>query len=109
MATKGNIRSMRFSDDVVMLIEEQPGDTFTAKFDSLIYRCVRELPDKQKRVMMIQDLIESESKRLDHIRKLANDLEINISSLSNNLRYFSRQTQQVVNSIDRLVDDCNTI
>ena len=108
MATKGIIRSMRFSDEIVKLIEEQPGDTFTAKFDSLIYRCVHELPEKQRRVMLIQDLIEQESRRLDRIRKLAYDLEMNISSLSNNLLYFSRQTQQVVNSIDRLVDDSNT-
>lgn len=108
MANKGNIRSMRFSDDVVKLIEQQPGDTFTAKFESLIYHCVQELPEKQKRVMMIQDLIEAESKRLDRIRKQANDLENSISSLTNNLSWFSRQAQQAVNGIDRLIDDCNT-
>ena len=108
MATKGNIRSMRFSDEIVELIEAQPGDTFTAKFESLIYRCVHELPEKQKRVIMIQNLIEAEGKRLDRIRKQATDLDNSVSSLTNNLRWYCSQTQHAVDSINRLVDDCNT-
>ncbi len=108
MATKGNIRSMRFSDDIVKLIEEQPGDTFTAKFEMLIYKCVQELPEKQKQVMRIQDLIEIESKRLDRIRKLVDELDTSISRLSSNLQWYNTQAQQVVDSIDRLVEDCNT-
>lgn len=108
MASKSNIRSMRFSNDVIKLIEEQPGDSFTAKFEMLIYRCVQELPEKQKRVMQIQDLIEAESERLDYIRRLANNLENNISILTSNLHTFGCQTQRVVNAINRLVKDCNT-
>ena len=105
---KGNIRSMRFSDDVVKLIEDQPGDTFTAKFDYLIRKCVDELPEKERHLNMIQDLIKAESDRLNLIRKRANDLESNISRLSMNLHTFAAQTQQAVNNINRLVDECNT-
>lgn len=108
MANKGNIRSMRFSDDVVRLIEDQPGDTFTAKFEALIYHCVQELPSKERDLQVIQDLIDNERWRLDRIRETAADLERNISRLTNSLQYFSSQTQQVVNSIDRLINDCNT-
>ena len=108
MATKGNIRSMRFSDDVIKLIEEQPGDTFTAKFDSLIYHCVHELPEKQKRVMMIQVLIDKESRRLDRIRKLVNELDNTVSSFSSNLQWYCRQVKCAIASVDQLVDDCNT-
>ena len=106
--SKGNIRSMRFSDEIVKLIEEQPGDTFTAKFEMLIYKCVQELPEKQKRVMMIQDLIESESKRLQRIRKLIGELDTSISRLSSNLQWYNTQAEQAVDSIDCLVKDCNT-
>lgn len=108
MACKGNIRSMRFSDDVVRLIEDQPGDNFTAKFESLIYKCVQELPEKEKHLKMIQDLINAEGERLDRIRRLATNLENNISILTNNLHTFGCQTQRVVNSIGFLVKDCNT-
>ena len=108
MGNKGNIRSMRFSDDVIKIIEDQPGDSFTAKFESLIYHCVQELPEKQKRVMMIQDLIEVESNRLDRIRKFIGELDSSMSRLSSNLQWYNTQAQQAVDSIDVLVKDCNT-
>lgn len=108
MASKSNIRSMRFSDDVINLIEAQPGDTFTAKFDALIYHCVQELPEQEKRLKHIQDLINLELARLDSVRRRLTNLEDNVSTLTMNLHTFGAQTQRVVNSINRLVDDCNT-
>ena len=37
---KNNIRSIRFSDKLAALIDQQVGDTFTQKFENLITRCV---------------------------------------------------------------------
>ena len=48
MAKKGNIRSMRFSDEILEIIESQPGETFTAKFEHLVTRCIMELPRKEQ-------------------------------------------------------------
>lgn len=36
MATKNIIRSMRFSEDVAKLIEQQQGRNFTEKFENLV-------------------------------------------------------------------------
>ena len=108
MASKSNIRSMRFSDDVVKLIEAQPGDTFTAKFEALIYHCVQELPEKEKSLKLIQDCIVREDQRLDRIRKQVNDLENYISRFASNLQFWNSQTKQAIGNIDRLLDDCNT-
>lgn len=47
MANKSNIRSIRFSDDLAELIDRQNGETFTAKFENLITRCVWELPRQE--------------------------------------------------------------
>lgn len=69
MAKKGNIRSMRFSDEILEMIESQAGDTFTAKFEALVTRCMWELPNKQKQLAEIQKQIENEKKRLINIRK----------------------------------------
>lgn len=71
MAKKSNIRSMRFSDEILSMIEKQPGDTFTAKFESLVTRCMWELPAKEKELARIQDQIDREGRRL---RELASDV-----------------------------------
>ena len=36
MANKNNIRSIRFSDELAELIDQQVGRTFTEKFENLI-------------------------------------------------------------------------
>lgn len=71
MANKNNIRSIRFSDEMAELIDQQIGDTFTAKFESLITKCVWELPAKEKQLKFIQDQIDREGRRL---RELSEDV-----------------------------------
>lgn len=62
MATKSNIRSIRFSNDIAELIDRQAGDNFTQKFENLITRCVWELPKKEQELELIQE--EIKKKRL---------------------------------------------
>ena len=54
MATKPNIRSIRFSDELAELIDRQAGNTFTEKFENLVTRCVWELPQKEAELKNIQ-------------------------------------------------------
>lgn len=64
---KSNIRSMRFSDEVIELIEQQVGESFTAKFEALVTRCCFELPRKQEELNRINQQIEEARKRLSNI------------------------------------------
>lgn len=64
MATKGNIRSMRFSDEVLQLIESQSGDSFTAKFEALVFKCAWELPQKQRELESINAAIREQREQL---------------------------------------------
>lgn len=64
MATKSNIRSMRFSDEILALIEEQPGDTFTAKFEYLVMACVQELPRKQTELEQLEKRIRAKQQQM---------------------------------------------
>lgn len=85
MATKNNIRSIRFSDELAELIDQQIGDTFTAKFEALITRCVWELPRKEQELANIQTRIEAEKKRLKRIQEYAAGLEQNARKLDTTL------------------------
>lgn len=44
---KNNIRSVRFSDELIEIIEQQVGDNFTQKFEHLVYNCYMLLPEKE--------------------------------------------------------------
>ena len=69
MAQKNNIRSIRFSDELAALIDQQVGDTFTQKFENLVTRCVWELPQKEKELRRIQEQIDQERQRLEELQK----------------------------------------
>ena len=82
MATKNNIRSIRFSDELAELIERQIGDTFTQKFENLVTKCVWELPNREKQLNDIEAQIKRERERLyrleratEQLRQLENDLQ----------------------------------
>ena len=64
MATKNNIRSIRFSDELAELIDRQIGDTFTQKFENLVTKCVWELPNREKQLKDIEEQIKKERERL---------------------------------------------
>lgn len=64
MASKNNIRSMRFSDEILNMIEEQPGDTFTAKFEWLVMTCVKELPKKQEELKQLEKRIRAQQQQM---------------------------------------------
>lgn len=68
---KSNIRSMRFSDTMIEMIEAQAGDTFTAKFEALVTRCMWELPEKERQLTVIQERIDRKGRRL---RELSSDV-----------------------------------
>ena len=47
---KNNIRSVRFSDELIEIIEQQVGDNFTQKFECLVYNCYMLLPEKERQL-----------------------------------------------------------
>lgn len=87
MAGKPNIRSIRFSDELAELIDRQAGDTFTAKFETLVTRCVWELPQKEVELKRIQKDIQQERKQLANLRKRREKLDRVIRSIQQSLDY----------------------
>ena len=64
MARKNNIRSMRFSDDMIEMIEAQQGRNFSEKFENLVTRCMWELPEKEKRLAVLDEEIKRKNEQL---------------------------------------------
>lgn len=75
MTKKKNIRSIRFSNEIMEMIEQQPGANFTQKFEYLVTRCMFELPAKKKEVEQLNKRIEEQreeiSRNIDLIYNLS--------------------------------------
>lgn len=82
MAQKNNIRSIRFSDELAELIDRQVGDTFTAKFENLITRCVWELPAKEAELARIEEQIREKRERYQELVREYNKLNSTIWDIS---------------------------
>lgn len=101
---KGNIRSMRFSDEILEMIESQAGDTFTAKFEALVTRCVWELPAKERELANIQAQIENERKKLAKIRTNADALQNKMNNLSSAMDYARHQINKNTQQLKELLE-----
>ncbi len=102
MATKNNIRSMRFSDDVAALIESQPGNTFTQKFENLVTRCYWEKPQREEELKAIQKEIDRERSNLQLIRKKKSQLLQQIDSLSWGLNNLKVTVERVTKNLEEI-------
>lgn len=86
MATKSNLKSVRLSDDLIELIERQVGDTFTAKLENLVTRCVWELPRKEEEIKQLEERIESRRSDLRQLSERARSYEQALDNMKWNMQ-----------------------
>lgn len=100
MASKSNIRSIRFTDELYDLIDRQTGDTFTQKLENLVTRCVTELPEKQKQLAQIQMQIDNERQQLNYIKTQKRKFESNIRDMNWALENAKRQVERAAKAFE---------
>ena len=96
MAKKNNIRSIRFSDAMIEMIESQAGETFTAKFEALVSRCMWELPAKEKELAAIQARINEERENFRFVQREVGKLRNTVRGLNYTLESMTRQINQAI-------------
>lgn len=65
---KNNIRSVRFSDEMIEIINQQVGDNFTQKFERMVYNCYMLLPEKQAQTDRLDMLIKDKREALNKLQ-----------------------------------------
>lgn len=96
MAQKSNIRSIRFSDELAELIERQVGDTFTAKFEGLVTRCVWEQPQKEAELKRLEADIKRKRAQLMDMSVQAGELQATINDLFPKVKALERAIDRAV-------------
>lgn len=87
MATKNNIRSFRYSDEVACILGQQPGDNLNAKFEGLVYACYFVLEEKRLELEKINAKIEQRRQVLRNLEKATSDLSLLQNDMENAKRY----------------------
>ena len=92
---KNNIRSVRFSDEMIEIINQQVGDNFTQKFERMVYNCYMLLPEKERQAAELD-------KRIAHRRRELEDLANRYNSAAACLRSLEYQLRDVQCNLERL-------
>lgn len=85
MARNTNVRCIRVSEEMDELINQQIGDTYTAKFTNLVTRCVWELPAKEAELERIEKLIQDKKEELNELYKSARSWRGTMQALNTRL------------------------
>lgn len=104
MAQKSNIRSIRISDDMAEMIDRQAGENFTQKWENLVARCIRELPQQEERLKAIQERIKKEQERLYNLQRATEQLRMLEQDIQNAQRYFQiveRRAKQIAEAAEK--------
>ena len=99
---KSNIRSMRFSDEVLRIIETQEGDTFTAKFEKLVFRCVQELPMREQELKQIQELIKDERQKLQKMRVQRDRITRHLDIVERKSSIFADEMSRIITELEAM-------
>lgn len=102
MAKKNNIRSIRFSDAMIEMIESQTGDSFTAKFEALVTRCMWELPEKEKQLEQIQQQIDRQRRKLGEINRQVYNLESTMNGLQNAVGQSNNMIKRAISTLEKM-------
>ena len=94
MAQKNNIRSIRISDQMAELIDQQVGSNFTEKWETLITRCIWELPRKEEELRSYEDAIKRKKEQYQ-------DLLSDYSKLNSTIREISYRANALGNVLNQ--------
>ena len=93
---KDKIRSIRLSEEIEEVIDQQIGGNFTEKLTNLISRCVFELPEKERQLERYQQLIIKEREKLQQITRTNMDLAGRARSLENQFKNLERELDSIL-------------
>ena len=106
MAGKSNIRSIRISDEMAELIDQQTGANFTEKWENLVNRCVWELPKREEQLKAIQKRISQEQQRLWDLQRATEQLQMlegDLAAARRSFQIVERRAKQIAEAAEKIL------
>lgn len=92
---KNNIRSIRFSDEMMEIINQQVGDNFNQKFERLVYNCYMVKDQRQKEIDQLD-------RELNIKRQQLKNTSARLAMLECLMRETAEEMKSVQNSVSRM-------
>lgn len=97
------IVNLRLSEEMIDLINQQNGETFTQKFENLVTHCIWHLPVQEKRLAYVKEQINQERDRLFRLQKASEQLRLLEKDIENAKFYFgivSRRAKAIADAAE---------
>ena len=88
MNNKTILKSIRISEDMADLIDQQAGCTFTEKWENLVTRCIYEIDHAEQRLDWYRNQIQAEREKLDTLQKQRRKIEQTMTMIQSRLDYW---------------------
>lgn len=98
MPIKNNIRSIRFSDELLEIINNQVGDNFNQRFERLVYNCYMLLPKREQQLKTLDDQLARRRRELEDLANRYNSAAGCLRSLEYQLRDIQCQLSDLAGS-----------
>lgn len=83
--SKTFIRSIRFSDEMMEIINQQVGQNFNQKFERLIYNCYMLAGEKEKEIQRLDTQIIMKRRKLEDLQEDIEKLRFLVPKISSQL------------------------
>ena len=100
---KIHMRSFRFDDEVKQIIEGYEGKNLSDKFDLLVRHCFLAVPEAEKRLQELDELIAKKSNELSEIC-----VQVNLAnSIIREIKYIKEKMESIASRSDQLEGQIN--
>lgn len=82
---KGKRKTVRLSDEMLEYIESQPGDQFTEKLESLIWKQKLETSVREKEIQRLEEKINEANKTINDFR----EIQAEVNKLADRLKAYA--------------------
>lgn len=83
--SKTFIRSIRFSDEMIEIINQQVGENFNQKFERLIYNCYMLAGEKEREIQRLDEQIIMKRRKLEDLQEDVSKLRFLVPKISSQL------------------------
>ncbi len=108
---KTNVRSFRFDDDIMAIIEAFDGNNFSEKFDNIVKYCFIKVPEAKAKLDDLEKQIDEKKKELIELTDLSlkvNAFKCNIISLGQNISNIHYEAKGIYEKMKKAREKCNT-
>ena len=105
---KKNSKSIRLTDEVLLIVEACPGEGFNQKFENLVLEFKKGEQKRKERVAYYDKIIEKQKKQLAEIAEQAQKLAEITRDMQRNVTCYQNRVYDMQSSVNKYIRDAKS-